>query len=75
MHDAVAVAALIKPEIMQFRDMHVDIETYGEFCKGATIGDIMGVTGKEPNARVILGIDREAFVELIIDSVKAYGEE
>ena len=74
-HDAVAVAALIKPEIMQFRDMHVDIETYGEFCKGATIGDIMGVTGKEPNARVILGIDREAFVELIIDSVKAYGEE
>ena len=74
-HDAVAVAALIKPEIMQFRDMHVDIETYGEFCKGTTVGDIMGVTGREPNARVILGIDREAFVELIIDSVRTYGEE
>ncbi len=74
-HDAVAVAALIRPDIMQFRDMHVDIETYGEFCKGTTVGDIMGVTGKAPNARVILGIDREAFVELIIDSVKAYGEE
>jgi len=74
-HDAVAVAALIKPEIMQFRDMHVDIETYGEFCKGTTVGDIMGVTGREPNARVILGIDREAFVELIIDSVRAYGED
>jgi len=74
-HDAVAVAALIRPEIMQFRDLHVDIETYGEFCKGTTVGDVFGVTGKAPNARVILGIDREAFVELIIDSVKAYGEE
>ncbi len=74
-HDAVAVAALIKPEIMQFMDMHVDIETYGEFCKGTTVGDIMGVTGRDPNARVILGIDREAFVELIIDSVRTYGEE
>jgi len=74
-HDAVAVAALIKPEIMQFRDLHVDIETHGEFCKGTTVGDVFGVTGREPNARVILGIDREAFVELIIESVKAYGED
>lgn len=74
-HDAVAVAALIKPELMQFKDMHVDIETQGEFCKGATVGDVMGVTGKAPNARVITGIDRKAFVELIIDSVKTYGED
>ena len=53
----------------------MDIETQGEFCKGTTVGDILGVTGKAPNARVILGIDREAFVELIIAAVKAYGEE
>lgn len=74
-HDAVAVAALIKPELMQFKDMHVDIETQGEFCRGTTVGDVMGVTGKAPNARVITGINREAFVELIIDSVKTYGED
>lgn len=73
-HDAVAVAALIRPELMTSRPLHVDIETKGRFCRGATVGDLFGVTGKEPNVTAIMDIDREGFVDLIVESVKHYGE-
>lgn len=73
-HDAVAVAALIHPEIMEMRDLYVQVETEGEFCKGATIADFLGVTGKAPNAKVIMGIDRDAFADLLVEAAKYYGE-
>ncbi len=71
-HDAVAVAALIKPEIMTFKDLYVQVETAGDFCKGTTVGDWYGVTGKAPNASCILNIDRQAFVDLLVEAVKTY---
>ncbi len=73
-HDAVAIAALVAPEILQKKDMFVQVELTGDYCRGATIGDRFGVTGKPKNATVITGIDREAFVDLLVDAVKAFGE-
>ena len=71
-HDAVAVAALIKPEIMTFKDLYVQVETAGDYCKGTTVGDWYGVTGKAPNASCILDIDRQGFVDLLVEAVKTY---
>lgn len=71
-HDPVAVIALVKPEILTIQEMYVQVETYGEFCKGATIGDVYKVSGKPPNAKVIMDIDRGAFVDLIVDAVSRY---
>ena len=73
-HDAVAVAALVKPEILTMRDMYVDVETSGDYCMGCTVGDWYGTSGHEPNAKVLLDIDREAFVDLLVEAVKTYGE-
>ncbi len=73
-HDAVAVAALLKPEIMEARDLFVQVETTGEFCRGATVADFNGVLGKEPNAKVLMGIDRQAFVDLLVEAMRTYGE-
>lgn len=73
-HDAVAVAALLKPEIMESRELYVQVETAGEFCKGATVADFNGVLGKEPNAKVLMGIDRQAFVDLLVEAIETYGE-
>lgn len=72
-HDAVAVAALIHPEIMEMRELYVEVETEGDFCKGATVADFYGSTGKAPNARVIMGIDRDAFADLLVEAAKSYG--
>ena len=74
-HDAVAVAALIKPEILTMRKLFVAVETDGDYCKGATVADRFGVTGQAPNVNVILDIDREAFVQLLVEAAEHYSEE
>lgn len=73
-HDAVAVAALICPEIMTMKSMYVAVETAGDYCRGATVGDPLGIWGKPANARVILDIDREAFVDLLVGAAEHYGK-
>ena len=73
-HDAVAVAALIKPEIMTMVQMYVAIETTGDYCRGTTVGDRFGVLGQPANARVIMGIDRKAFVDLLAEAAEQYGK-
>lgn len=74
-HDAVAVAALVRPEILTIKEYYVQIETKGEFCRGATVADHWGFTGKAPNARVILGINREGFIDLLAEAAAWYGRE
>lgn len=71
-HDAVAVAVLIHPEMMEIRDMYVEVETKGRYTLGATIADVRGFTGKKPNVKVITDIRREEFVELIASSCMKY---
>lgn len=73
-HDAVAVAALLAPGLFTSEEMFVAVETAGEYCRGATVGDRYGLTGRAANARVLLGVDREGFVQLLADAVAAYGE-
>ena len=68
-HDAVAVCALLRPDLLRFEDWHVTVETQGAFCRGATVGD----RRTAPNARVITGIDREGFAELLTEAVRTYG--
>ncbi|MBE6985351.1 MAG: nucleoside hydrolase [Ruminococcaceae bacterium] len=70
MHDPCAVAVLIQPELFDLREMCVEIETGGEYCRGMTIGH----NRAKPNATVAMGINREAFVKLLIDAVKTYKE-
>ncbi|SFH52314.1 pyrimidine-specific ribonucleoside hydrolase [Tindallia magadiensis] len=72
LHDPCAVAWLIKPDIFTTKHLHVDIETKGEFTTGATVVDYRGVTGKSPNTEVIYDVDREAFIKLLMDSLKKY---
>lgn len=71
-HDPVAVAALVNPGILTTKDVYVQIETRGEFCRGATIGDFFGKLGKKPNVRAIMDIDRGAYIDMIVDAVAKY---
>ena len=73
-HDAVAVAALIRPDILESRDLHVEVETGGDYCAGCTLGDVRPWSNAVPNAKVLTGIDRQAFADLLVEAVKAYGE-
>lgn len=72
MHDPCAVAALINPDLFEIRPLHVEIETQGMYTRGATVADFRG-NSAQPNARCLLNVDREKFVELLIEAVKYYG--
>lgn len=73
-HDAVAITALIKPEILESHDYFIQIETTGDFCRGMTLADRYGSLHNSPNAKVLTGIDRAAFVGLLADAAAFYGK-
>lgn len=73
-HDLCAVLVLNHPEIFDLRHMYVEVETAGEYTKGATIGDINNISGKKANATVLMDVDREKFVDYMIEAIKSYSE-
>ena len=73
-HDGVAVAWLLAPELFTGEDLYVSIETGGTYSRGATIGDPYGMSGKAPNATVLLDVDQPKFAELFVEAVKHWKE-
>ncbi len=72
LHDPVAVAAVLAPELIETRPMRVDIECEGEFTRGETVCDYHAVSGKPPNADVGLELDREGFFELLYEALARF---
>jgi len=70
LHDPVAVAAVLEPGLLETRAMRVDVECESDLTRGETVCDFHGVTGRRANAEVGLGLDREAFFDLLQDSLK-----
>ena len=69
LHDAVAVAAVLEPALLETRYMRVDVECESELTRGETVCDFYGVTGKPPNAEVGVALDREGFFDLLYRSL------
>ncbi len=83
MHDPLAVAALIDPDILTFEPMHVAVETNGTYTDGMTLcdGRHLGedfrtikprTRGAEPNAEVAVVADAKRFWELFLDILATY---
>jgi pyrimidine-specific ribonucleoside hydrolase len=71
-HDALAVAAVIRPDVLETKHANVVVETTGTYTAGRTVCDLNGVTDRPPNADVALGANREAFVELLTEGLARY---
>jgi inosine-uridine nucleoside N-ribohydrolase len=65
-HDAVAVAHVLHPDLVRTEALHVAIECDSELTRGRTVVDLWQRTGHEPNAHVGVAVDGEAFVELLL---------
>ena len=64
-HDAVAVSAVVEPEILKTRLIRVDVECESELTRGETVCDFYGVLDKPPNAEVGVSLNTEAFFEIL----------
>ena len=71
-HDAVAVAHVLRPGIVETRPRHVAIETQSDLCRGRTVVDIWRRTGNEPNAHVGVDIQTETFLDLLVERVGSF---
>ncbi len=69
--DPIAMAVAIDPTVATVtKHLHVAIETKSELTRGATVVDHLGITGQEPNARVVLAASRERFLHILYDAVQ-----
>ena len=74
-HDAVAVAHLIRPGLVETRHRNVEIELESKLCRGRTVVDLWKRTERPPNAHVGVGIDVDGFFDLLVERVSALETE
>jgi inosine-uridine nucleoside N-ribohydrolase len=86
MYDPLAVAIAMDPTLGTLKEMHVDVETRGEFTRGETVAnrngynennvlhgdhyEIDGLIPLKPNARVCLTADRDRFLQLFLSRIQ-----
>jgi pyrimidine-specific ribonucleoside hydrolase len=70
-HDALAVAVVIDPSLVETVECNVSIETASELCDGRTVVDRWHVTGLPPNAKVGVDVDAERFLELLVERISS----
>jgi inosine-uridine nucleoside N-ribohydrolase len=71
-HDAVAVAHAFQPGLVETVERNIEIETVSDLCRGRTVVDLWRRTGNEPNAHVGVGIEAEAFLELLVERISIF---
>lgn len=84
LHDPLAVATLIRPELFVLQDLHVAVELHGTLTRGMTVCDYRHAStpeiqerdaeprGEVPNAQVAVDIDVDGFFELLAETLGRY---
>ncbi len=72
-HDAVAVAHVIRPGIVTTVERNVEIELVSELCRGRTVVDRWNRTERPVNAHVGIDLDVDAFFELLVERIGSLG--
>jgi inosine-uridine nucleoside N-ribohydrolase len=72
-HDAVAVAHVIRSGIVTTERRNVEIDCASELCRGRTVVDLWRRTGRLENAHVGVDLDADAFLTLLVDRIGSLG--
>jgi inosine-uridine nucleoside N-ribohydrolase len=72
-HDAVALAHTIRPDLVETRHRNVRIELESELCRGRTVVDLWRRTELEPNTHVGVKLDVEEFFDLLVERIASLG--
>ena len=74
-HDPLAVAVTLHPDLVKTEPMQVAIETKGALSSGATIADLRGRDLTQPNVDVCLEVDAERFIREFVEVVSGKKRE
>jgi inosine-uridine nucleoside N-ribohydrolase len=72
-HDAVAVAHVVRPGLVTTVDRNVEVELVSELCRGRTVVDLWRRTGRPANVHVGVDLDTAGFFELLIERIGTLG--
>jgi inosine-uridine nucleoside N-ribohydrolase len=72
-HDAVAVAHVVRPGLVETRPRNVEVELESELCRGRTVVDLWKRTGRPANADVGVDLDVDGFFELLVERIARLG--
>jgi purine nucleosidase len=68
--DPIAMAYAIDPSVAtETRRLHCEVETTSSITRGMVVMDLLGLTGRAPNALVVMAADRERFLAMLRDAV------
>jgi inosine-uridine nucleoside N-ribohydrolase len=70
-HDAVAVASVIRGDIVKTEHLNTEIDVESELCRGRTVVDVWRRSGREPNSHVGVDIDADGFRDLLIERLNS----
>jgi len=70
-HDAVAVAHLIRSDLVETKHLNVEIDVDSELCRGRTVVDLWQRTDRNANAHVGVDVDADGFLELLIERINS----
>ncbi len=66
LHDVIAAALVVAPELFKTRKAWCDVETEGEITRGQTVIDDRPFSPKEPNVEVVSGFDAKKLKNFIL---------
>src|SRR5215217_1031630 len=72
-HDPCAIALVAEPGVVRCVDAFLAIETEGRWTRGATVVDLRGRYGREPNARIATELDAARFWDVVVGAVERLG--
>ncbi len=72
-HDAVAVAHVLRPGLVETKLRNVEVELQSDLCRGRTVVDLWLRTGRPANAHVGVDLDRAAFFDLLVERIARLG--
>ena len=69
LHDPLAAAVALDPQLVATRPATVDVELTGTLTRGMTVTDWTGRWGREPNAHIGIDVDPVVFFDRFIERV------
>ncbi len=73
-HDPCTVAALIAPELIEWREAFLAVELDGRWTRGETVADLHHrYTDRQPNASIAMKLDTPAFWRLVLTELDRLG--
>ena len=72
-HDALAVAHVIRGDLVRTERLNVEVDCASELSRGRTVVDLWRITGREPNAHVGVEVEGATFLDLLVERIGSLG--